>query len=119
MIRIENAENIGHIDNLKFYSLYSESLDLFNIPFPAADDETAVKLVVEKAAAASDAALTYGMLNGDLTLFFLSEFDYRCGFTNATANEISYSIDVDLKSRLLSIRKDLMSYVQKVGDDDV
>lgn len=117
MSRIENAENVGLIDDLRFYSLFSESLGLFNVPFPAADDETAVKFVVEKAAAASDAALTYGMLNGDLKLFYIQSFNYRYGFTSD--DDFSYEVKIDLKSRLLAIRKDLLSYVQKVGGDGV
>lgn len=94
-----------------YYSCRSKSLDLYNIPFFASCDQDAVRVIIDKAAAAHDPSLTYGMLNCDIQIVKLASFNYEGHLDNEFALVADEKI---LRDRLLALRKDLQAYVDNL-----
>lgn len=109
--RIDNITESSTPAKVFYYSCRSVALDLYNIPFFATCDQDAVRAIIDKAVAAHDPSLTYGLLNCDIQLVKLASFNYE-GYLN---NEFALVADEKLlRDKLLNLRKDLQSYVDNL-----
>lgn len=107
---IERALALSDYKNINCYALYSHSLGCLNVPFFAADDESAVRSIIDLVVSGRDAAILYGVLGGDLELHKLGDFDYKN--LNVSA-PIVICLNSDLVNRCCSVRKDLKNFVIK------
>lgn len=74
--RIDEANVVFDFKPITCYAIFSNALQIHNSPFFAVDDESAVKAIIDRAAAGVDASLMFGIVNGDLELRKLGTFDY-------------------------------------------
>lgn len=112
--RIDEAMKNFNFNKIGVYALFSHSLKLYNVPFFCADDESAVRAIVDRACSGQDTSLTFGVIHGDLELRKLGDFGYA---DLTTHNPMLIAFNGDLIDRVLKLRPDFKKHIQEVKTD--
>lgn len=111
--RIDEAMKSFNFNKVGVYALFSHSLKMYTVPFFCADDESAVRAIVDRVCTGQDSSLTFGVTSGDLRLFKLGDFTYSDLIPHV---HTEIACNSDLLSRVLMLRPDFSKYIKRTTD---